>query len=254
MGKFPIKKQGDDLGAEHVNWLTAGVEKLLSREEGGGGVSHSSPPSSSRGYSVNGSNFPPFSLQQFEIVEVGCDGNENLYRMVPRYWDNTSGEWKTDNSTGNRGYSLDATDSDQTYSVEDKVQAYYDVQRGTYLPLAAGGSGAPRIRFTILSADFTVGFGALGCDHVVVIVNHVSCGGTGVAVGDEVRVYDPEYCHFNLPLELLIGLSGTATWMKSENYLVGLDYFDYCIAELRAAGCMWMIDTLCCAEEENLNG
>lgn len=117
-----------------------------------------------------------------------------------------------------------------------------------------GGSGAPRIRFTILSADFTVGFGALGCDHVVAIVNHVSCGGTGVAVGDEVRVYDPEYCHFNLPLELLIGLSGTATWMKSENYLAGLDYFVYCIAELRAAGCMWMIDTLCCAEEENLNG
>jgi len=118
----------------------------------------------------------------------------------------------------------------------------------------ATGSGAPTIRFTILSTDFTVGFGALGCDHVVVLVKHVSCGATGVAVGDEVRVYDPEYCHFNLPIELLVGLSGTATWMKSANYQDGLEYLDYCIADLRAAGCMWMIDTLCCAEEENLNG
>lgn len=118
----------------------------------------------------------------------------------------------------------------------------------------AAGSGAPRIRFTILSTDFTVGFGALGCDHVVVLVNHVSCGATGVAVGDEVRVYDPEYCHFNLPIELLVGLSGTATWNKSENYQDGLEYLDYCIADLRAAGCMWMIDTLCCSEEENISG
>jgi hypothetical protein len=120
---------------------------------------------------------------------------------------------------------------------------------------AGGGNVAPRIRFTVLATDFTVGFGALGCDNIIVLVNHISCGGTGVAVGDEVRVHDPEYCHFNLPVELIVGLSGTATWMKSENYMDGLEAFDIdnCITELRQARCMWMIDTLCCSEEETLN-
>ena len=81
-------------------------------------------------------------------------------------------------------------------------------------------------------------------------MDHVSCAGTGVAVGDEVNVYDPEYCHFNLPIELLIGLSGTATRYKSENYQPDLDYVLDCLTDLRTAGCMWMIDTLCCSEEE----
>lgn len=118
----------------------------------------------------------------------------------------------------------------------------------------ASSSGAPRIRFTILSTSFTVGLGALGCDHVVARVDHISCGGTGVSVGDEVNIYDPEYCHFNLPIELLIGLSGTATWMKSDNYQQGLEYVLDCLYDIQTAGCMWMIDTLCCSEEEIISG
>ncbi len=118
----------------------------------------------------------------------------------------------------------------------------------------SGGSGAPRIRFTILSADFTVGYGALGCDHVIGLVNHVSCKGASVAVGDEVKIYDPEYCYFNLPIELLVGLSGTATLMSADNYQPGLDYLLDCLEEVRTAGCIWMIDTLCCSEEESIGG
>lgn len=118
----------------------------------------------------------------------------------------------------------------------------------------AGSAGAPKMRFTILSTAFTVGLGALGCDHVIVRVDHVSCGATGVAVGDEKAVYDPEYCHFNLPIELLVGLSGTATLMKSENYQESLAYTLECVALLQELGCMWMIDTLCCSEEEIISG
>lgn len=113
-----------------------------------------------------------------------------------------------------------------------------------------GGSGPPRIRFTILSTSFTVGLGALGCDHVVALVNHVSCQSAGVTVGQEVDIYDPEYCHFNLPIELLVGLSGTATLMDADSYQEGLDYALECLEELREAGCIWMVDNLFCAEEE----
>lgn len=115
-----------------------------------------------------------------------------------------------------------------------------------------GGIGPPKIRFTILSTSFTVGFGALGCDHVIVLVNHVSCSATGVSVGDELDVYDPEYCHFNLPIELLVGLSGTATLMDASSYQEGLDYALECLEEIRAARCIWMVDNLFCAEEESI--
>lgn len=127
------------------------------------------------------------------------------------------------------------------------------------------GGGAPRIRFTIISAALTIGDGALGCDYVVGYVNHVTCNTTSVAVGDEVKIYDPEYCHFNLPIELLVGLSGTATLMESSNYQTpltgtgtatgtGTDGTLDCVDEVRAEGCIWMIDTLCCSEEEYISG
>lgn len=139
MGKFPLKKEGDGLGAEHVNWLTAGVERMMSPEEGGTGGSLS-PPSGS--YPA-GSVYPsPFSLQNFEVVEIGCDGDPNLYRIVPRYWNNETQGWVTESSADNKGFSLDATDTELTYEVFDKVQAYYDAQRGAYIPLAASSSSS----------------------------------------------------------------------------------------------------------------
>lgn len=110
----------------------------------------------------------------------------------------------------------------------------------------------PRIRFTILSTSFSIGLGAIGCDSVVGLVNHVSCGGAGVNVGDEVNIYDPEYCYFNLPISLLVGLNGTATLMESDSYMAGMDSFADCLEGIRSSGCIWMIDTLCCAEEETL--
>jgi len=146
---------------------------------------------------------------------------------------------------------IDVTNRYETFSASSGDLLLVLRNGAEWSPVTSGGTGgAPRIRFTILSTAFTVGLGALGCDHVVARVDHVSCGGTGVAVGDEVNVYDPEYCHFNLPIELLVGLSGTATWMKSENYQPDLDYVLDCVYDLQVTGCMWMIDTLCCSEEE----
>ena len=151
----------------------------------------------------------------------------------------------------------DATGTAMVYwSAGDEVSADQgdtNPKKGQWEVVAGGGGGAARIRFTILATDFTVGNGALGCDHVVAIVTHVSCGGAGVSVGDEVKIYDPEYCHFNLPIDLLVGLSGTATKMDSSSYQEGLDYILYCMQEIRDDGCIWMIDTLCCSEEEYIN-
>ena len=117
-----------------------------------------------------------------------------------------------------------------------------------------GGSAAPRVRFVIQSTVFSIGMGAIGCDFVNALVTHVSCGGAGVAVGDEIQIYDPEYCHFNLPIELLVGLCGTATLNDAAAYIDGLDGFEDCLTQLLGTRCMWMIDTLCCSEEETIGG
>jgi hypothetical protein len=119
---------------------------------------------------------------------------------------------------------------------------------------SGGGSGSQRIRFTIQSTSFAIGLGALGCDFVLATVTHVSCNGTGVSVGDEVHIYDPEYCHFNLPIELLVGLCGTATLMDATAFQDGLYANADCLYELSGLSCIFMIDTLCCSEEETIGG
>lgn len=137
MGKFPIKKEGDDLGASHVNALSAGVEKAELYQK--------------KGFFVNGSGIPSIDVQTVVIAEVGCDGNPDLYRVVVRYWDPVSSSWATSSREGNKGYRLDATDTDLSFDVDDKIQAFYNAQRGAYIPLLGGGgsAGSHHIEFVI---------------------------------------------------------------------------------------------------------
>lgn len=115
-----------------------------------------------------------------------------------------------------------------------------------------GGSGAPRIRFTILSTAFSEVLGQVGCDFVNARVNYISCDANGVEVGDEVRIFDPEYCHFGLPIDLLVGLCGTATMMDAAEFVRTRLYMPDCLYVLDGQDCLWMIDTLCCSEEEEI--
>lgn len=246
MGKFPIKKQGDDLGAEHVNWLTAGVERIMSLPGGGGDSPALSPRNPA---SKNSVPLPPFSLQRFEVVEEECDGNPDLYRIVARYWDNTTREWATEDSEGDKGFSLDATDTGQSYGVGDRIQAYYDAQRGAYIPLAAAG-GNEIIKFRILSTSPAIGRGFIGCDFVRAEVTLVGCRLSGVQIGDEVHVWDSDPCKFVIPANLLIGLRGTA--QRFQNPFTEYDgggLVDCEYAVLAEGACHWVVTDLCCAEE-----
>lgn len=67
---------------------------------------------------------------------------------------------------------------------------------------------------------------------------------SSVAIGDIVRVFDPNLCWLNLPIELLSGLVGRAD-------LAAVDgaSFIFC-AEFQDLGeCYWKIQSLCCREE-----
>lgn len=130
-----------------------------------------------------------------------------------------------------------------------------DPPRAQFYRSGGGGGGAARVRFTILSTAFSEVLGAIGCDFVTARVNYISCNSTDVAVGDEIRIFDPEYCHFNLPIELLVGLCGTATSMDAAEFIASRDAaysLPECLYALDGQSCIWMIDTLCCAEEEEV--
>ena len=137
MATFPDKKEGDDLGASHVNWMTHGVQRMYGLQG-----------SNKKSFLVNGSGIPAIDIQMFDVVEEDLNDNEDHYRVVSRYWDVITQSWKSGNSSSSRGFILDASDTDQSFEVDDKVQAYFNPQRGAYIPLTAGG-GSQRIEFVI---------------------------------------------------------------------------------------------------------
>lgn len=116
---------------------------------------------------------------------------------------------------------------------------------GKWVALSStGGSGPATIRFQVLAAGPFLGDTTVDCDYVVATILGKSCNST-VTVGDEVNVWDPSQCHFNLPLAILIGSRGTATDMFND--LVGeIDCSDDRLAD---GACRFVVHSLCCTEE-----
>jgi len=116
---------------------------------------------------------------------------------------------------------------------------------------AVSGAGVPVIRFSTLSIGPFQSQSSVECLSVVGEVLDVSCGGAGVSIGDEVTIYDPNGCWFNLPIEVLIGTKGTAVRMQWSDVLES-----ECLAgtgtgtgTAASESCFWMAQTLCCSEE-----
>lgn len=127
---LPRKKEGDALGATHVNYLSDATERFNEQVGHGYGVS-------SDGHHTS---LPPFNQRTFAVSALGCDGNAAYYTIKPRYYDSANGTWATD--TDADGFCLDPTDFGLEYAVDDILTAYWDEQRGAWIPMsgAAGGS------------------------------------------------------------------------------------------------------------------
>ena len=118
---------------------------------------------------------------------------------------------------------------------------------------AAVGGGGDVIHFKILSVSPAIGMNATGCDFVQGEVTQISCTGADVSIGDEVRIWDPVYCYFNMPIELLLGLHGVAHKMDNPIDPYDADLLTDCQYEVVAAGaCRWIVSSLCCSEEYEL--
>lgn len=151
-------------------------------------------------------------------------------------------------------------DSSQVVQVEELTQWVYNIsdspmsgsflvhkdKYGYWLAGAGGGggSGHETIEFTILS--WCPGLATGTCECVVAEVTMISCGATSVRVGDEIVIWDPRLCWFNMPISVLVGMTGTANKMENRG-IVG----DVACPEtpVDSSECIWIVEHLCCSEE-----
>lgn len=107
----------------------------------------------------------------------------------------------------------------------------------------AGGGGAT-IRFEII--DWLPGDPLTSpCEAVYAEAIQVPCRTSSVAVGDIVIIWDPALCFFDLPTDMLIGSKGTATEMSASGMVIN----EFCVESPDENSCVWIVQTLCCAEE-----
>lgn len=116
---------------------------------------------------------------------------------------------------------------------------------GKWFCLDEGGDGGHSvIRFRVISLAPYTDEVSSPCEAVIAEVLSVSCQSSSVSVGDEVTIYDPSNCWFNVPIEVLEGASGQAVLMEAGVY----EQVPDCV-EASEEGCWWLVQHLCCTEE-----
>ncbi len=126
---FPEKNAGEPLSAEHINKLSSVASRF-------GSISGSSGTNIRHGESVVSISSPPIWNQH--IVEVsnkkinGADTEDSgLFLVKFRWYSFDDAEWKTDD----KEFELDATELTTKLELEDKLVAFWDQQRGMFVPV-----------------------------------------------------------------------------------------------------------------------
>jgi hypothetical protein len=157
-------------------------------------------------------------------------------------------------------------------SAGDWVWCVFNALSGRWEMLTSPSSGGSEIiNFRVLSAGTFIGEVDNFCLRVQAEVLAVSCSGASVSVGDEVTIYDPGGCQFNIPVEILLNVRGTAVKMAWNDPIpgtgtgtgtgtLGVDVqgIPYCFLQSTpeeieafedAGECWWMVQSLCCVED-----
>ena len=107
-----------------------------------------------------------------------------------------------------------------------------------------GGGGAEIIYFRTLSFCYGLNLGQ-GCQCIESEVTRVLCS-SSLLEGDAVTIWDPDRCNFNIPTDQLLNRIGRATLFRTGYDRGGA----HCVQTTDPGDCMWIVDFLCCAEEE----
>lgn len=136
MPKLPRKKEGDTLGAGHINTLSRAAEHVLGPGMGMYG-------------SQLGGKFSGLAPYVQRVAIITDDGNDPIFEFRLRYFDpdddteTDEGSWKTNQDEG--PYFIDANALDSSLSVDDKIIVWWDPQRNMWVPAGGGGGKEPDI-------------------------------------------------------------------------------------------------------------
>jgi hypothetical protein len=147
MDTFETKKSGDPLKATEWNEATKRIVQL----EGGFQIGSNL---GTAGKTVVG-NTPHYQ----RVVEVTGDGDsDGMYKCSYRYYAPGDSGATDDWVTADGECDLDARALDITLSEGDKIVAYYDRQRGAFVPCASvAAESSPIIRVTIMTTAIVGG-------------------------------------------------------------------------------------------------
>jgi len=150
---FPDKRAGDFLSHEHVNDINSVVRPIASR--GGSpyaitrdGSSSPLPPHIQRVVVItaegseleSSSSNSSESLSSSRSSESSILDDEVLFECRFRYYDHAAREWYTDDEA--EPHDLDAGSVNATtLQVGDVLTAYWDSQRGAFIPILTGAGG-----------------------------------------------------------------------------------------------------------------
>lgn len=114
-----------------------------------------------------------------------------------------------------------------------------------YPPQTQAGSGVGgKIWFKVISiSDYY--WEVPGCEYIRAQVTQKSCN-ANVAIGDIVYIFDPFFCWFNLPIAIMMRITGTATFAENAFW----DGVTPLVCGVTPGKCFWSVDSVCCLEED----
>lgn len=193
---FKDKSPGDTLGAPHINKLNRVGRIVASQNHGAfmlGNESTTAGP-------------VPF-VQRLVIVSQDDTDTDGIYQCRLRYYDtnemNEQNRWKTDSEAGE--YYLDANSLGISLDIDDVLVAYWDPQRGAYIPMKS----------------------EIGSNEILGTVDNCECGGcVGSGAITDCAVIDEATNSYRLP-------------MIEQKYI---DEFGDFVILVWETGCVWKSD------------
>jgi hypothetical protein len=138
------KEEKQRLGAGHLNEMSRVLNIVGAQHVGAYGFGNEKGAQAAS---------PPAEIRRVEVTFDAFDGDEDMRTIELMYYDTATSTWEKDAQQG--PWPLDPLDLDA--AVGDDFIAYFDIQRGAYLPVGGAGGGGDLIGFTITSVDCLAG-------------------------------------------------------------------------------------------------
>jgi hypothetical protein len=137
--KFPHKKPGDSLEADHVNRLSDVARRVGNFQPGSNLFGQHNDST------LSGSVESPWEQHTLEITSNTIDDDDasdsGMFLGRVRWYDSTEEIWKTDNDD----YEIDASDLDMTIAVGMRLTCWWNDQRSMYIPVRTDRMSNPLI-------------------------------------------------------------------------------------------------------------